>query len=678
MALIPPPPDQLYEICEPWLSYAKRGFRCFPIPKGEKRPNIKWAQYRSEFPSVATYSAWSRNESNIGTITGEPSGVIVLDIDSDDAKAEAQRLGLPTTVTAQTGKGEHHFYRWPGFTVSNRAGIFPGADIRGDGGYVVGVGSIHASGAKYEWIRSPDDYDFASAPDWLLDRLKRGQREEPPPSPPTPDAPEVGVAVEPAGQMHAADEAYCLAAIAAELEILRGTMEGGRNNQLNKTTFALAQLSAGYGFNWAPVEREIREAAFVIGLGQDEIAATMRSAYDKGSAQPRRAPNDKKAPHQEGAGGAPWRGEAAAATECTQAFLALDLSALASVEPKPKAFVVPGLIPAGEPTLFTGMGGAGKSLFAQQVATGMVAGVVTLRLTMPNEPALYISWEDDSDQLHWRQTQICEGLGIDMAGLAGRLHLVSRRGHTGNALCTFEKDVLRETVEYRSLAKTVRDTRAKLVFLDNSAHLFPGNENHRGQVTQFVGLLSSLAHETGAGIVLIGHTNKAFSQGNEQGNQFSGSTAWPNAVRSQITLMNDPETGLRRLRADKANYAEQGKETCFYWMNGYFVHEAEMSVEAGRAIASQRRLRADREAFLQFVRDRNGQNRPVSDKPSPTYAVTEFVKVDAGRAIGADRAKLAMESLFTDGLIEIGEICRGNDRKMKSGIREKDSHDEPP
>jgi hypothetical protein len=40
----------------------------------------------------------------------------------------------------------------------------------------------------------------------------------------------------------------------------------------------------------------------------------------------------------------------------------LDWAALASVEPAPKQFVIPKFAPAGEVTLFTGPGSAGKSL----------------------------------------------------------------------------------------------------------------------------------------------------------------------------------------------------------------------------------------------------------------------------------------------------------------------------
>jgi len=110
------------------------------------------------------------------------------------------------------------------------------------------------------------------------------------------------------------------------------------------------------------------------------------------------------------------------------AIATLDWAALAKVEPSPKAFVIPYLAPAGEVTLFTGPGSAGKSLLAQQLATALAAGVPTLGLVMGQAPAIYVTCEDDAGQLHWRQKHICEALGVPMASLAGALAMAKASG----------------------------------------------------------------------------------------------------------------------------------------------------------------------------------------------------------------------------------------------------------
>ena len=75
------------------------------------------------------------------------------------------------------------------------------------------------------------------------------------------------------------------------------------------------------------------------------------------------------------------------------------------------------------------------------------------------------------------------------------------------------------------------------------------NASIRAHVAGFIGLLNSLALETGAAIILISHPNKA-------GDSFSGSTAFQNQVRSHFHLevdANDPDA--RTLKLMKANYA---------------------------------------------------------------------------------------------------------------------------
>ncbi|MEG7688978.1 AAA family ATPase, partial [Listeria monocytogenes] len=61
---------------------------------------------------------------------------------------------------------------------------------------------------------------------------------------------------------------------------------------------------------------------------------------------------------------------------------------------------------------------------------------------------------------------------------------------------------------------------AKVVGLDNVAHLFTGNENVRGEVTQFMNACTRLAMHIGGSVVLLGHPAKI------EGSQYSGSTSW--------------------------------------------------------------------------------------------------------------------------------------------------------
>ena len=342
----------------------------------------------------------------------------------------------------------------------------------------------------------------------------------------------------------------------------------------------------------------------------------------------------------------------------------LDLAALAQSPPTAKRFAVERIAPAGEVTLCTGAGAAGKSLFGQQLCTASAASLSCLRLDVSPGPAIYLSCEDDPGQLHWRQAHICQALDVQLSDLAGRLHLVSLRGELGNDLCTFDGNGLIEpTAMYGRLAELAEETRATLIVLDNVAHLFADSENDRGKVTRFVNLLNRLAGRTGAAIILIGHPNKS-------GDDYSGSTAWLNAVRSHFTIEHDRETDLRTLKLGKANYSQQGEAVRFVWCDWAFVLEEDLGPDRAGELARIGKANGDNALFLACLRERTSQRRAVSESTSPTYAPTVFAAMPESKRIGKARLQQAMDRLFRIKAIERAELWRGPDRKPVFGLRE--------
>ena len=121
---------------------------------------------------------------NLGILTGQASGLVVLDVDGEDGKVSLQSLTaengpLPKTLCVRTGrassdgrrKGCHYYFRAPAVaTIRNSTGkIAKGLDVRGEGGYVVAPPSLHPSGLVYEW-RAPEQA-LADLPTWLLAKL---------------------------------------------------------------------------------------------------------------------------------------------------------------------------------------------------------------------------------------------------------------------------------------------------------------------------------------------------------------------------------------------------------------------------------------------------------------------------------------------------------------------------
>lgn len=264
----------------------------------------------------------------------------------------------------------------------------------------------------------------------------------------------------------------------------------------------------------------------------------------------------------------------------------------------PRSWVVEGLVPNHQATLLTGAGAAGKSLVSQLLCTCTGLGAPFLGVPVHARPSLYITCEDDAEELQRRQQAICEGLHVALDGTRGNLFLMSLYGELGNELCTFDdKRTLHVSDRYRQIVHTAREIGAQLVVLDNTSHLFTGNENARSEVAAFVNLCNALARDIDGAVIIVGFPNKA-------GDSYSGSTAWENQVRSRL-FMEIPKTeegaiidpDYRILRNEKANYAQRGKEIGFIWSHGTFVLPKPGEVEASISptLSEEQALKALRE-----------------------------------------------------------------------------------
>jgi putative DNA primase/helicase len=135
---------------------------------------------RDASTDFATVAAWFARwpDANYAVCAGRAAGLTVLDVDGPEGEASLEALvrahgALPETAEVSTGRGMHVYLRWvEGST--NRARVRPGLDVRTDGGYVVGPGSVHGSGAVYEWARRKR---VAEAPAWLRALLSPKPRE---------------------------------------------------------------------------------------------------------------------------------------------------------------------------------------------------------------------------------------------------------------------------------------------------------------------------------------------------------------------------------------------------------------------------------------------------------------------------------------------------------------------
>lgn len=349
----------------------------------------------------------------------------------------------------------------------------------------------------------------------------------------------------------------------------------------------------------------------------------------------------------------------------------LDPAAWQRMETPGREWALDGWIPHKQASYLTGPGSAGKSLLSQQLCTAIALGLPFMGLETRQAVAIYITCEDDTDELHRRQKAICEALGVSLSSLSGKLHLVSLAGAIGNELATFTPEGRMSVAEtYRTVQATVEATAAGFVALDNVAHLFAGNENIRNQVAAFCGLLNQLAQDIDGSVLFLGHPNKA-------GDSFSGSTAWENQVRSRLFLQTpagedgpiDPD--VRELSKGKANYSRNGEKIAFRWHKWAFVLEDELPKDQREEIAATIQASADNATFLRCLAEMTRREQAVSENvASRTYAPLVFSKMPEAKGIGKARLEAAMDRLYRIDAIERGFLWRA-DRKDKFGLREK-------
>lgn len=338
----------------------------------------------------------------------------------------------------------------------------------------------------------------------------------------------------------------------------------------------------------------------------------------------------------------------------SEAIALIDPSAWTGTEPPERRWKVKDYIPDGQATLLTGKGAAGKSLVSQLQCTCIAMGLPFLGLEVEQTNALYITCEDDAAELHRRQEAINAQLGITMDDLSGKLFLLSLQGEMDNELARFTPDGrMSIATRYEHILSACQAAAISFLVLDNTAHLFTGNENDRHQVASFINLVNRLAIAIGGAVVIVGHPNKA-------GDSYSGSTAWENQVRSRLFMeipsnengeFTDPD--LRVLRREKVNYAQRGGELQFRWFKGTFVLADDLPVAAdlGQIAADA----CDNSLFLTCLRTRIKQRRAVSEqKASRTYAPKEFAEMAESKGIGRPRLERAFDRLFRIGAIERG------------------------
>jgi len=613
------------------LDMVARGWHLFPVEPNGKKPLVPWRDQSTR--EAATIEAWSRTypECNWGVDCGK-SGLAVVDEDNKGKANGAATLMmleldgqvLPPTLTVDTPSGGKHYYFVGGATTS-ASKLGAGVDTRGEGGYVVSPGSS-IDGVPYAITQ---DQQIAPVPQWVVDVVGRPtERTERVESP--------AVELDQAGNILRAIDYLKRATPSVE-------GDGGDENAY-RVACKVRDLgvSADVAFDlmcrdewndrcdppWEPQELKTKiDNAYQYAQNQAGVN-TPEAVF---GAVPITSGRDR------------WPAE----------VWPTDLSDF-NPEPPARDWIVEDWIPKGATVLFTGAGGAGKSLVGLQAAASIGFNTPWLGcgIDTPVE-TLYVSCEDNLHELElrWQQARrLPEYAMIQWQELTRRVRFWAREG-CDNRIATMDKKTnsLTKSHFYDVLEQGISEMSDghKLIFLDTAADTFEGNENDNGQVSQFIKrIIAELKVKYDCTIVIIHHTTKNGEAA------YRGASAWSFACRGAMVLGPHPDeeldgAGFLALVRHKSNYAKQGEYITVRWENGAYV-----CVDNAGEIFQEVEDR-NRDLVMAAIIENADAGHPLGLRANSSNPIEALVIRDVeGKVMDVKMKKRLVQALVREGVVE--------------------------
>lgn len=249
-----------------------------------KHPSVPFTKTHT-LDEDQVHTWFATGQRNVGVAIGArrgPQGEQLLVVDSDrpgaieDAAAALGHKHEPT-MRVTTAKGYHDYYWAPvGLELGNGLGSLKGmfdGDVRGSRGYVIGPGSVHASGVVYE-LADADQFPVA-APEWLLTALTTKPVATPAPAITSPPIP-----------MDRLDT-YTRKAVTAECDAITRAPDGEQNNQINTSAFSLGTLVGAGALSESEAREHLLAAARAGGHPEGRALPTIDSGLTAGMQHPR-------------------------------------------------------------------------------------------------------------------------------------------------------------------------------------------------------------------------------------------------------------------------------------------------------------------------------------------------------------------------------------------------------
>jgi hypothetical protein len=240
---------------------------------------------------------------------------------------------------------------------------------------------------------------------------------------------------------------------------------------------------------------------------------------------------------------------------------------IASAPRVPRATLWGDMLFPGKYSVLAGPGGTSKTILAIGLGVHVCLGQSWADLPVAQGASLLFLGEEDSDEIHRRVNAVLAPFAANEQAQVKRLMRSIPAAGKGIQLVKLVQNTPVQTEftgKVIAMSKELEEQAeapVKLIVFDHARLVGAGDSNDGSHVTELTRVLTHIAQETGAAVVLIGHSPKSIhgkTEGELSQSDVVGSGAYVDNARSTLlmTTLSDSECKKFGIQADvRSNYA---------------------------------------------------------------------------------------------------------------------------